>query len=474
MRESEYHLSIDLEAELRKITRNQHLNRVHYLVQLIRHAVLLEPREIHVHSRRRQVEFSQDGRAVSAAEWQLLELLFGRHRVPADTQQQALSRLEERYGIALLSLVLTFPEVYIGSGTRRLAATTAGVEFQISENHVAGYRVTVIRPAAFRADEEREIRYFCSGMEVPLYFNGERINQAIPFTGQILARRFADDFGRGAVGIPGSGDLCAYDFFKNGIRFGIKQFIPADGRIVRGIWDSCLRDYERQYRASIQHGEAQQRRQTARLYGALRRQFVALDGPDKLRIKKILLGLDRDSWRANWGDIPLFHAQAYEFCFSLENLLRLKIRYGGIPFTAQPDASAPADVPRLLPEDVYFLRNDLAEPVRLYQGGCDRPSIRRRLRRWLDRYRPPVQEAVAVPARLGWVMERLNHDDQRHRFCLCRGASRIVPDRRGFDVVYLSLQSMAVRRLLDRLAREPHQLTAIRYALLSLAAATTP
>jgi len=469
MSEAEYHLSIDLEAELRKIARNQHLNRVHYLVQLVRHAMLLEPRTIHVHSRRRQVEFSQDGGEVPTAEWRLLEILLRRTRYPAETQQNALSRLEERYGIALLSLALSFPDVRIESGVRRLTVTAGGADFRDGVTPVPGYRVTVVRPAAFRADEEREIRYFCSGAEVPLCFNGQRINQPIPFTGQLLARRFADENGHGAVGIPASGDLCAYDFFKNGIRFGIKQFIPDDGRIVRGIWDSSLRAYERQYRASIQHGEAQQRQQTARLYGALGRQFAALAGPEKLRIKKILLGLDRDGWREQWGDIPLFHAQAHEFCFSLEDLLRFKVRYGGIPFTPRTDAFAPADIPRLLPEDVYFLRHDLAESLRLYQGGGDRPPLRRRWRQWLERLRPTVAKAVDVPPRLEWLLQRLNEADARHRFCFTRGRNRMVADRRGMGVVYLSLKDPAVTALLEKLERSPGAVDHVRYALLAAA-----
>jgi hypothetical protein len=466
----EYHLSIDLEAELRKIALSQHLNRVHYMVQLVRHAVLLEPAAIRIVSDRRGVEFSQDGQPVSAREWKLLEVLLCRQAHPVKMQQEALTLLEERHGVALLSLTLSFGEVIIDTDNRRLTARPEGATFHQTTENVPGYRVRMIRPAAFRADEEREIVYFCSGMDVPLYFNGKRINAPVPFSGRLLTRRFAAATGRGAVGIPASGDLSAYEFFKNGIRFGVKQFMPADGRIVQGLWDSHLRTYEKQFRASIHQGEEQQRLFTQKLYGSLHRQFDGLAGSEKLRIKKVLLGVEQDHWPDSWQEIPLFHGQSHEYCFSLRDLLALKGRFGAIPFTARPDPFAPAEIPRLLPEDIFFLRNDLAQTLRLYQGGAFSPSPGRRLRHWLTRLRPTVAKAVDIPPRLEWLLLRLNEVDARHRFCFTRGRSRVIPDRRGTGMVYLSLKEPAVTALLDRLEREPGAVDRIRYALLALAA----
>lgn len=44
--------SIDMEAEIIKITQKQHLNRVHFLVQLVRHALSHQPNSIGIWSKK--------------------------------------------------------------------------------------------------------------------------------------------------------------------------------------------------------------------------------------------------------------------------------------------------------------------------------------------------------------------------------------------------------------------------------------
>ena len=248
MNEPPLHLTIDLGAELRKITRTQYLNRVHYLVQLVRHAVRHDPETIHIESRRGHLSIRQNGRPFDDEEWLLLRLLLQPEGRSAEIQQTALARLEDACGVTVLSLFFNFPHVEIHSAGRCLSGRAGRIERSESPSCGPGYRIRLERTQQSKREERNELEYFCAMAAVPIYLNGRKINRPFQAAG-MLGVPFWFRLGRGVVGIPAAGELSLFQFFKQGIRFGYKKFLPADGRLLQGTWDSAESKFEAQFKA---------------------------------------------------------------------------------------------------------------------------------------------------------------------------------------------------------------------------------
>lgn len=471
----DFHLSIDIEAELRKITRKQRLNDVHYVVQLVRHALTRQPAAIRLSSQREWFELTQDGRHFDEDEWQLLHTLVVSRDASPRLRQEALSLLEAHHGVTMISLMTTFPRVELASHDRVLATENGTGRLGPAGTSLQGYRVRIYRPAARRRAERRELMYYCAGSDVPIYYNGEAINTPLQLDDSLAAVIFRTPGGTGSLGVPATGDLCRIDFYKRGIRFGVKQFLPRDGRIVCGYWNSNLDKYEADYRDSVRSGEESLDAMAAEPFRVLVRRFPRLSPEQKNRVRRILFSCDLSTWDDAWQTLPLFRDTGGRYSFCLDDLRSLLRRHGAVPYRPGPDPAVPPGIPWLDPEDVHFVRGDLGWPL-MISASADVRGIWRRFRRRLSgrRRRPtgPVPRTLE-PADMEFPFFRaLNEGAEDIRFHLSADGCRILTDSRGYRHVYVGRENGALVEARNHFTRHPERLPLIRYRLLAAVRST--
>lgn len=467
--QASFRFSIDLESEIRKITRRQHLNQVHYLVQMVRHALSREPETIHIRIHKRFLSLTQDGSPFPAEEWRLLRELLAPGGLSVEAFQAALGKLEENHGITYLSLLMNAPHLEIQTGDVRLVCHRGRIKSYHQGSAIKGYTVRLVRERPSPGEEAAELKFYCSGASLPVYLNGKKINRPFCFDGQFLILSFRCEAGHGAVGLPIEGDLRNITLFKQGVRLGVKQSRPDCGLIFHGWWSSSVIRFESDYRESIEEGELHLASHVQQLYRQIGSHFSKLRHQQKTRVKKLLLGLEKDSWQELYGNIPLFHSCGGPFALSLNDLLRLSLQFDAVPFSSRSRGGVPF-LPRLLPEDTVFLHTKFQLETRLCRG---------MRRRWRDR----------LAGLLGWrggrrhypdmpfegdpahhlLLRALNRDDIFCRFGFTRGPSRVYRDQKGRKMVLLEAHHPLTIEAVKTHAERPEALPLMKYRLRALA-----
>jgi len=469
-------LSIDLEAEIEKITQRQQLNQAHYLVQWARHALALRPSRIEIRSKGDRLSLSQDGAPFPKAEWDLLTTLLFRNDKPPAALQRAIETLEHAHGVAALATLLRFEWVRLDSGDQTLIARDGAYQALTGQPPVSGYRLQLIRPATEARQELKELRFFCAQVGTPIHFNGKAINRPLELENQILTAGFETAEGRGIVGLPQEGELCAISFAKHGVRFGVKQFLPVDGRVFHGYWDSFLDEYEPHYERSIARGEDVLLQQARWLYSCLGDYFGRLAARGKRRVKKVLFGVQDEDWAEQFGRLPLFDGARQAFALSLRDLEALRARFGAVPFAVRRGGGAPGMLPRLDPEDLAFLRLRLALPLTPFNPR-PRSWFRRLTARLAHRSAPvdarPLPEAALDGPRLA-MLRNFNRQDALCRFVFTEGAIGVSRDAQGRKQVCLPPEHPRLALALARLEAEPEAAPLIRCQLMDWASRNRP
>lgn len=369
----EYRFSIDWEAEVGKIAREQSLNNVHHLVQLVRHALLHDPVSIHITSTRERLTVSQDGATLSGLEWRMYRMLFA-DKYSVRTRQRVLNLLEQQTGVVILALVFQFDWLEVATGSSCFIAEKQTVRFFEGVEDVPGWRVTIRRKLKTLCREEGELRFFCAGAAIPVYWNGRLINAAVKREETICPLEYDHDAGAGGAGIPLAGDVSRIYYSKLGVRFGVRHFVREDGRLTAGWWNSADRKFESHFVRSMAAGDFCLALYGDGSYRALAGRFGTLTPARRRRIKRLLTGIQDDGWDRRWGDVPLFHSVRGEFVLSLHELFRRVREAGALPFCARPRRDVPAHLAWLPPEDLHFLRSRFQIPLRLYL--TPRPAAR--------------------------------------------------------------------------------------------------
>ncbi len=456
------HFSIDLEAEIQKITQKQHLNRVHFLVQLVRHALTHEPKCIGIWSEKTSLEISQDGRSFNDEEWPLLKSLINQSLSEQDQLQAALTTLESRHGVAMLSLFMNFPQVQIETGCERLIVDNGQVHLKQTDNPVLGYRIRITRTSANPLEELTELQFYASGSKAPIYFNEKIINSPINFPNQILITRFKNQAGEGAVGIPEEDDLCSITYYKNGVRLGIKRFLPISGLVYHGYWNSGVKSFEADYGQSIGDGDRFIQHFSETLYREIVNHFPQFNLERKMRIKKLLLGLAGKQWFSHYGQIPLFHSGAESCALSLSDLIQLEKRYHGLPFHTRSARRGSPRFPKLLPEDIFFLRNSRKLQLKQLQQSAGSPIFKSKSP---ASRRVPAENLEPSQIRL---LRALNFLDPYCIFNYTRKKSEAFTDHKGAGQVYLQIDHPLVVQALRQFRERPESVSVIKYQLLGL------
>lgn len=453
--------SIDLQAELQKITQRQHLNDVHYLVGLVRHAIACRPKRISIASSRKLLIFSQDGDPPDIAEWEALLELLKPDPLREAQQQKALTLLETRYGVILLSLLLNSEKAVFRTGNHELHMQSGQWIGLKPCDVLAGYHLEVYRTAQQRDKEASELDFYCSGASVPIFFNDKQINQPLRLSQHLLALNFKDTKGHGSIGIPAEGELSRFYFFKAGIRIGVKTFSPSNGKVVEGYWNTTLPEFEPLYKQTIQLGQSLLEQHAQSLYQAIADQFRHLTLEHRHRIKKILLGLDGLEWSKNFGTIPLFANSAKPFALSYTDLRRMRKRHGVIPFSTDETHHNPYDVPVLAFEDQYFLRQTLRQPLLPLIGVGPFPTNPK-----IHQQPNPQPTAYATEPAWQLFLEQLNQPHQPFTFIVTHGKARVEHLLNGLTKVYLPHNHALVKQAFVSVQKDSQSAPLWRYRLL--------
>jgi len=456
-------LSIDLDAEIFKITQKQYLNDVHYLVSLVRHALGCRPDSIQVTSTATSLEISHEGDPFPHEEWLLICRILAGDEVDWQAKQNAITRLEEQHGIAMLSLLVNASHTRIQSGTRSLSARRGRLAGEEGLPPRPGYRIQVQREALPKS-ELRELSFFCAGSAVPIYFNREKINRPIDFPEQMLSMRFSTPKGTGCVGIPRAGETCCLTFFKSGVRLGMRQFVPAAGFVYHGFWDSHLTEFESDYRQSLAQGEANLIHHARKLYQEVPAHFEAFNMEEKIRLKKLLMRESAAKWRQFYAQLAIFHSCRTPFALSLQHLLDLAAQFSSVPYCTKTNDHLPAYIPRLLPEDIFFLRREMGLNLKL--AATPRRTRRRRSLPQAATDAPPT-DANRHPLQQRFAEEAAR--DGLHRYYFRRGHSSAAVTRDGLTIVCLNEGDPRVQAALETFSRQPHTAGLLKYRLLALA-----
>jgi hypothetical protein len=352
-------LSIDLAAELRSITERQHLNQVHYAVALVRHAIALRPTRIDVRLRRGRFELSHDGAPLPDDEVRLL--LEVTDEAGGESRQAALSELEKRYGVTLLSTLITSRRVTL-DGARALSARGGRVRLAPPSSR-RGYRVVVEREGRKPRDERRELRFYCRHADVPIFLNGRRINRALKLGATLLPRRFTADAGKGELGLPAGGSLARVRYFQHGIYFGVRQQLPSDGLPVEGAFDCQLFGYDENFGEAVHQANGAVKAAKRGLLDELPHRFDELGISERERIKALLLGMRGERLTAGARAVPIFHTSSEPWRLSLRDLEGAARRRGFIAYLRRPETDD-RQLPILTPAEAAAVARLLGLPAR--------------------------------------------------------------------------------------------------------------
>jgi hypothetical protein len=465
--------TIDLEAELKSITERQHLNQVHFTVQLVRHALELAPSHIHLRVSRRCFELSHDGEPLSAEEQALLLCVTGGTEAE---RQEALSALERRCGVALLSLLLTSErvELYSRHGLRAVEGRVAAGR----PSSGPGYVLRVWRAGRSAREEKAELRFYCRHARVPVTINGRRINAPLTLERALLERPFHTVHGSGLVGIPAWGSLSRMRYYKRGVYFGVRQSLPVGGKPVEATFDSSRTGYEDNFAASVSAANDAIRSASRQLYADLPALFPQMTPVERARVKAVALSLPRLEDASGLASLPLFDTSVSSWRLSLAELAQRVERLSYLPYLPRPERGDD-DLPLLAVDEVVAASRLLRVPARrALRFTRDRGlwGVARRAAKELRAALKSEEPARPLPA------EALDDDTRRLlsalarerpdlRFCVTEGGEPWLDERGPVRRMCLPRTDPTLQRAVERFRSFPDEIDAIGAALLTVPAA---
>lgn len=459
-------LSIDLAAELVSITERQHLNKVHWAVQLVRHALEHRPRHVSVRTSYGRLGLSQDGDGLCVDEHRLLLLVTGG---PDAGRHDALAELERRFGVTLLSLLLTSKRVEILG--RLSLVSEDGRVIAGPPSPTPGYRVRIWRSGGSPREEEAELRFYCRHATVPLTLNGKPLNTPLVLERAVLSRPFRSDDGSGLIGLPARGSLTKLRYFKRGVYFGVRQSLPSGGRPVTACFDATAFDREENFERSVDAANQAVRVARRQLYADLPALFPEMTPTERARVKDLALASPPARLSSAFRGLPLFGTSTSSWRLSLDDLLHLARRFGRVPYLPRPRGDDD-ELPVLSMPEVAAVSRLLAVPVqRALSFGADAgvlARVRQSLRQLLS---PRVRRSPGRP-----LPDHALDDDTR---ALLDALSRARPDVRflvthdGAPVLkrgrvrclYLPASDPRLRRAVARYRERPEELDVIGASL---------
>lgn len=459
--------TIDLAAELMSITQRQHLNDVHYGVQLVRHALAASPLSVELRVRRHVFELAHNGRPLDEEEHRLLLAVTN---PDAPERQEALAALERRFGVALLTVLTTAERVEI-EGRRALTAEGGWVRAGRPSDR-PGYRIRVHRRARSLRDERAELRFYCRYARVPITLNGRVLNHSLELDEALVQKRVETPEGEGTAAVPLTGALTRVRYFKDGVYFGVRRSLPSDGRPVEAVFDSHVPGVEDNFSRSVTAANDAIGKAKEEVYRELAARFWEAAPRARARTREIVLGLERDRLRAPLVDVPVFHTSARDWRLSLRDLADLARRRGYVPYLRRrqnPDD----ELPVLDADDVAAVGRLLNRPVRHAltfqpEGGLRARwrALRADLKEELTR--TPAREVVP-PDRLDpevrALVTALEEHEQNLSVRVTEGGVVEMTRAGALRTLYVPVDDPELERAVDTWRRTPERIDVIASAL---------
>lgn len=442
-----YQFSIDLESEMAKITGRQHLNDVHYLVQIVRHALDHQPQGIHISLSAQRLELYQDGEPFNQDEFDLIAMLLSqrhRARLSAKDIQNRLGELEQNHGICFLSLFKNRAGFHLCWNGHSYSYD--GSQFHRHEiAHEPGYRVVIegLRPHATK--ELSELRFFCAGVACPIRVNGKAINKNLNLKHQVFLLSFENEFGKGVIGIPERGEACQIEFYKAGVRLGSKSFSSVQGKIFHAYWNQADTRFEASYDETVEKGDALIFKHLDILYQEIGQHFSEFSLSQKERLKQIALHLPFATFLNFFEHVPLWDSMAGRFRLTHAHLAQMQRALGSVLYTDRRAAEYPAYLPVLSAAERAFLSEGAVNCTSFDQG--------RRRNLW-TRFKSLVRPRVVPPQEVDRslledahleMLKAFNENQRWHRYYFTAGPSVMV-DGEDCVCVYLDYKHPEIMR----------------------------
>lgn len=356
---------IDLERAIKKIASRQALNDVHFLVQLVRKAMLDKPRCVFIENHHEHWTFQHDGLSLDMNEIHLISKLLNQQGTIQD-----LDHIEKKYGTAFLSCFVQFLDVKLYSNGKIFErkgdfwvlgeASAPPKGFQADPGQ--GFLLEFDFPGTPQTNPLSELKFYCASIPARLMFNKTALNRPKSTPALILQNSWQTLNGSGLVGIPTKKNDSTFHFYKSGVLFGVRHFTPMKGMVFYGYWDSNELGFETDFRTSINNGLTLLEQQGEYLYRNIYKYFEQLDDMQKEQIKCILLRIPIALWDDSFKRIQLFHWGMESFNLCMDEIKNIISKRLSLPYslnTRKPDCTF------LKPGELFFFLQKAGLPLRM-------------------------------------------------------------------------------------------------------------
>jgi len=233
-------LSVDVEAQLRKLPSRSFRSAHHYPVELVRGAVGRGSKRVDVRITRRAVEVSDDGNPVARELLDYLCSVVDPGRTD-QVRQDALAYFEEGNGLELLACMAPFPEEVVietgrsGSRTRTvLRRGLSPLRETIKQGPAlrdSGTSIAILRRGN-RLKERDAVADYCGFARASVTLNGRAVSLSRPPEAVAFSDLKADgEFSGGKIWIPPGGDTCRVWLLRHGVRWRQAVYPPRSGLV---------------------------------------------------------------------------------------------------------------------------------------------------------------------------------------------------------------------------------------------------
>ena len=240
-------LSIDVEAEIRKLTGQRFKTPADYAVELLKWAATQRPMRIDVAVTRATFGLSHDGEGLSPRLTRDLAALFDRRR-PEEERHEALVAIEGVAPELLAAFAVSGGRVRITtpSGNRVTAYEYSrdGTVLRVDPGDDDRLTISIRGRGRDPALERRMLREAGRHSIVPIFIDGERVNHGPKLDDTVVQVDLRNERLHGVVGLPSKSDLVRVVRLRRGIRVEERLLASVGGMILHAVIDESDDDFE--------------------------------------------------------------------------------------------------------------------------------------------------------------------------------------------------------------------------------------
>lgn len=278
---------IDVEAEIRKISKARLKTEGQYVVDLVSQLLDLGARSIHLNRRRNALEIKCPGSEsqLNATLFPALLVILNPKAAPAK-RHQALLLLERRAGHGLLSPFARqkyHTSIEWTDGNENICYIfKTGQPPRITRPR--GYRGILIHLRMSKNASKEQLAYareHCEYAPTPIYLNRKKINRPLSLDDCFMQTLVKETDLYGIIGIPQRGELIQLTELRRGIVVRKTVHPPLRGLVFSAVFEGAGFSDHDLTRKILPHG--------ARLYRQLAQKFATLDDRAQRRAQSLLL-----------------------------------------------------------------------------------------------------------------------------------------------------------------------------------------